>query len=171
MAALRAELIRRRDTAAAGLAFEFAARLQAELEALDWITAEQKVTQAEPSDFDVHGWAGGVLVRFEVRAGRLSGWTQLAAAVPPPPAVTSPRAPAARSGLAGLRPPDGRTGGRLLEAGPPRPRPAYYRTCSGDSSASIGAAGPSAAAPRLFRVGICTTCLLVEVGNHTLASL
>ena len=78
----RAELIRRRDTAAAGLAFEFAGRVQAELEAVDWITAEQKVTQAQPSDFDVLGWAGGVLVRFEVRAGRLSGWTS--ASAPPP---------------------------------------------------------------------------------------
>ena len=78
VAALRAELIRRRDVAAARLAFEFAERLQGELEALDWITAEQKVTQAEPSDFDVHGWADGVLVRFEVRRGRLRGWTQRA---------------------------------------------------------------------------------------------
>jgi excinuclease ABC subunit C len=76
VAAVRAELIQRRDTAAAALAFEFAGRVQAELEALDWIIAEQKVTQAEPRDFDVHGWAGGVLIRFEVRGGRLSGWTQ-----------------------------------------------------------------------------------------------
>jgi excinuclease ABC subunit C len=82
VAALRDELIRRRDTAAAGLAFEFAGRVQAELEAVDWITAEQKVTQAQPSDFDVLGWAGGVLVRFEVRSGRLSGWTQRACAAP-----------------------------------------------------------------------------------------
>ncbi len=82
VAALRAELIRRRDTAAAGLAFEFAGRVQAELGAVDWITAEQKVTQAQPSDFDVLGWADGVLVRFEVRAGRLSGWTQRACAAP-----------------------------------------------------------------------------------------
>ena len=82
VAALRGELIRRRDAAAAALAFEFAGRVQAELEAVDWITAEQKVTQAQPSDFDVLGWAGGVLVRFEVRAGRLSGWTQRACAAP-----------------------------------------------------------------------------------------
>jgi excinuclease ABC subunit C len=80
VAALRAELIRRRDAAAAALAFEFAGRVQAELEAVDWITAEQKVTQAQPCDFDVHGWAGGVLVCFEVRGGRLSGWTQRACA-------------------------------------------------------------------------------------------
>jgi excinuclease ABC subunit C len=80
VAALRAELIRRRDAAAAGLAFEFAGRVQAELEAVDWITAEQKVTQAQPSDFEVYGWADGVLVRFEVCGGRLSGWTQRACA-------------------------------------------------------------------------------------------
>ena len=80
VAELRAELIRRRDAAAAALAFEFAGRVQAELQAVDWITAEQMVTQAQPRDFDVHGWADGVLVRFEVRAGRLSGWTQRACA-------------------------------------------------------------------------------------------
>jgi excinuclease ABC subunit C len=89
VAALRAELARRRDAAAAALAFEFAGRVQAELEALDWITAEQKVTQAQPADFDVHGWAGGVLVRFEVRGGRLTGWTQCPCA-----AVAARRQPA-----------------------------------------------------------------------------
>jgi len=95
VAALRAELSGRRDAAAARLAFEFAARLQAEIEALDWITAEQKVTQQERADFDVHGWADGILVRFEVRAGRLSGWrlrdcgpaaARRYLAEPPPPA-------------------------------------------------------------------------------------
>ena len=78
VAALRAGMTARRDAAAARLAFEFAGRMQGELEALDWVTAEQKVTQAEPSDFDVYGWAGGVLVRFKVRRGRLRGWTQRA---------------------------------------------------------------------------------------------
>jgi excinuclease ABC subunit C len=78
VAALRAQLSARRDAAAATLAYEFAAQLQTELEGLDWITAEQKVTQAKPFDFDVHGWADGVLVRFEVRGGRLSGWSQRA---------------------------------------------------------------------------------------------
>jgi len=76
VAELRAELIRRRDAAAARLAYEFAGQVQAELDALDWITAEQKVTSAQPRDFNVHGWARGVLVRFEVRGGRLSGWSQ-----------------------------------------------------------------------------------------------
>jgi excinuclease ABC subunit C len=70
------ELTRRRDSAAAGLAFELAARIQAEIRALEWVTAEQKVTQAEAVDEDIHGWADGVLVSLEVRAGRLVRWRQ-----------------------------------------------------------------------------------------------
>jgi excinuclease ABC subunit C len=75
VAALRAELTARRDAAAAALAFEFAGRLQAELEALDWVTGEQKVTRAQ-DDADVCGWADGVLVWFEIRDGRMRGWRQ-----------------------------------------------------------------------------------------------
>ena len=71
----------RRDAAAAALAFEFAARLQRDLEALAWVTAEQKVTRATADDFDVCGWADGQLIRFPVRDGRLSGWSQLACGV------------------------------------------------------------------------------------------
>jgi excinuclease ABC subunit C len=73
---LRNRLTARRDAAAGALAFEFAARLQAEIEALEWVTAEQKVTQAAPADFDVYGWSDGTLVRFAVRGGRLGEWTQ-----------------------------------------------------------------------------------------------
>ncbi len=78
VASVRAELSARRDAAAVALAFEFAGRLQAELEALDWITGEQKVTRAPwgQDDADVYGWAGGVLVEFEIRGGRMSGWRQ-----------------------------------------------------------------------------------------------
>jgi excinuclease ABC subunit C len=78
VAALRSELTARRAAAAAALAFEFAGKLQAELEALDWITGEQKVTRAPcgQDDADVYGWADGVLVRFEIRGGRMSGWRQ-----------------------------------------------------------------------------------------------
>ena len=79
----RAELERRRDSAAAELAFELAARIQAEIEAADWVTAEQKVTLASGDDADVHGWAvtgegevGGVLVSLAVRNGRLGEWRQ-----------------------------------------------------------------------------------------------
>ena len=77
---VRAELASRRDAAAARLSFEFAAKLQAEIEALDWVTTEQKVTRQERTDFDACGWADGMLVRFEIRAGRLSGWSQRACA-------------------------------------------------------------------------------------------
>jgi excinuclease ABC subunit C len=76
VASLRARLSARRDAAASALAFEFAARLQEEIEAINWVTAEQKVTQASPADFDVSGWADGTLIRFAVRGGRLVGWTQ-----------------------------------------------------------------------------------------------
>jgi len=75
LTAVRAELTARRDAAAVALAFEFAGRLQAELEALDWITGEQKVSQVQ-GDADVYGWARGVLVEFEIRGGRMSGWRQ-----------------------------------------------------------------------------------------------
>jgi excinuclease ABC subunit C len=73
---LRGELARRRDSAAHALAFELAARLQAESEAVDWVVCEQKAALFEPHDFDVHGWADGMLVRFEVRGGRLCTWSQ-----------------------------------------------------------------------------------------------
>jgi excinuclease ABC subunit C len=74
--ALRSELVRRRDRAAGELRYEFAAKVQAEIEALEWIVAEQKVAWLEPRDADVYGWADGVLVRFEVRGGRMCTWTQ-----------------------------------------------------------------------------------------------
>ena len=78
VAALRSELTARRTAAAAALAFEFAGKLHAELEALDWITGEQKVTRAPwgQDDAEVYGWAAGVLVCFEIRGGRMSGWRQ-----------------------------------------------------------------------------------------------
>lgn len=79
VAALRDELVRRRDRASAELRYEFAAKVQGEIEALDWICAEQKVAWLEPQDADVYGWADGVLVRFELRGGRMCTWTQRAA--------------------------------------------------------------------------------------------
>lgn len=73
---VRQGLIRQRDRASEGLAFELASRVQQELEAIDWLLAEQKVTVRGGPDCDVYGWAGDLLVRFEVRGGRLSTWTQ-----------------------------------------------------------------------------------------------
>jgi excinuclease ABC subunit C len=72
----RAELVRRRDSAGAELAFERAARLHEEIRAADWVTSEQKVTQATPADFGVHGWADGVLVSLTVEADRVRAWRQ-----------------------------------------------------------------------------------------------
>jgi excinuclease ABC subunit C len=71
-------LAAQRDHAAEVLAFELAGRLQAEIHAVEWVTCPQRVTLAEPRDFDVFGWADGMLVGFQVRAGRLCTWTQRA---------------------------------------------------------------------------------------------
>lgn len=72
----RAELLRRRAAAAERLAFEQAARLQEEVEAVDWLLAPQRVTVPGGGDHDVHGWACGRLVGLAVRNGRVCGWTE-----------------------------------------------------------------------------------------------
>lgn len=74
-------LTRRRQEAAGACAFEVAARVQAELEAVAWVTAEQRVTAPAPPApgprvVPVHGYADGVLVSFEIRDGRLDRWRQ-----------------------------------------------------------------------------------------------
>jgi excinuclease ABC subunit C len=68
-------LAERRDAAATALAFELAGRIQAEIEALQWVTAEQKVSGTQP-DSDIHGWCDGFLVSFELRGGRVRSWSQ-----------------------------------------------------------------------------------------------
>jgi excinuclease ABC subunit C len=103
----RAELTRRRDKAVAELAFERAARLQEEIRAAEWVTSEQKVTQATAADFVVHGWGrehgevgGGLLVSLAVEAGRVRTWRQRpcgrAAADPLVAATPAPWVPFAR---------------------------------------------------------------------------
>jgi excinuclease ABC subunit C len=76
------QLASQRDKASASLAFELAARIQQEIEAIDWVAAEQKVTLLTPgadcADCDVYGWADGMLVHFEVRQGRMRTWRQRA---------------------------------------------------------------------------------------------
>jgi excinuclease ABC subunit C len=78
VATAREALLERRSRAADRLAFELAARVNSELQALDWITSVQRVTSDEPSDAGLAGWAGGILVRFRLRSGRLVGWDQRA---------------------------------------------------------------------------------------------
>jgi excinuclease ABC subunit C len=66
-----------RDRASENLAFELAARVHQEIEAVDWIVADQRVTTLTAGpDHDVHGWADGLLVRFQMRGGRLDRWEQ-----------------------------------------------------------------------------------------------
>lgn len=94
VAELSAELTRRRDAAAATQAYELAGRIQAELLALDWVTAPQRAAVLASLDAVACGWSGGVLTSFQVRGGRIRGWQQepasqasaapLLAATPPP---------------------------------------------------------------------------------------
>jgi excinuclease ABC subunit C len=76
VARARAELERLRDRASAALAFELAGRIQAELEALEWVVSPQRVTAPAGEDLDVYGWSGDLLVHFGVRGGRLCLWSQ-----------------------------------------------------------------------------------------------
>ena len=69
-------LVARRDEAAAALAFEVAAKIQAEIAALAWLTAPQRVTVDGGPDADVAGWCDGILVRLEVHGGRLTRWQE-----------------------------------------------------------------------------------------------
>jgi excinuclease ABC subunit C len=71
-----------RDRAAAELAFERAAKIQAEIEALDWITCSQRVALLDGPDLTIQGWADGVLVEWTMRAGRLGRWRQRRAREP-----------------------------------------------------------------------------------------
>jgi hypothetical protein len=97
VAAALAALTARRDAAAGLQAFEAAARLQEEIEAVGWVVAPQRVTAPggrsgagagagagcgpgdpadDPADHDVTGWTGDVLVRLRIRGGRVRGWDQ-----------------------------------------------------------------------------------------------
>jgi len=79
---VRGELATRRDEAAAFEAFELAGKIQAELAAIDWITAPQRVTTMTAADHVFGAWSGGVHLRFTVRGGRLCDWRQGPAAGP-----------------------------------------------------------------------------------------
>ena len=70
---LRDALAAKRDAAAARLAYELAATIQGEIEALAWISEAQMVT-GEAGDLDAYGWHNGVLVQFEMRSGRPRDW-------------------------------------------------------------------------------------------------
>jgi excinuclease ABC subunit C len=67
-------------------AYEFVARVQAEIEGLDWISSPQRVTSTDAANLTISGWSAGMLARFRVRDGRLRSWWQrpcsLASAAP-----------------------------------------------------------------------------------------
>jgi excinuclease UvrABC nuclease subunit len=63
-----------RDRASGKQAYERAAKIQAELDALAWITAPQRVTVTGGADLTFDAWAGDTSVRFTVRGGRLVDW-------------------------------------------------------------------------------------------------
>jgi excinuclease ABC subunit C len=71
-------LVRRRDHAAGAEAYEVAAQIQAELSALDWIFCPQRMAVADGGAAIVCGWAEGLLIRLEIRDGRMCGWQQRA---------------------------------------------------------------------------------------------
>jgi excinuclease ABC subunit C len=72
-----AALTARRDAAAGAQAYEAAARLQQEIEAVEWVVAPQRVTTGgEEGDQDVTAWGDDVLVRLRIRDGRLRAWEQ-----------------------------------------------------------------------------------------------
>lgn len=74
VAGLIDNLISRRDTASASLAFELASRIQDEIDAIAWITEDQKVYHAGGTDLVAHGYADGILLKLEFHAGRLDSW-------------------------------------------------------------------------------------------------
>jgi excinuclease ABC subunit C len=72
-----AALTSRRDAAARAQAYEAAARLQKEIEAVEWVVAPQRVTApGEEGNQVVTAWADDVLVRLRIRNGRLRAWEQ-----------------------------------------------------------------------------------------------
>jgi excinuclease ABC subunit C len=83
VAAVGSQLVAKRHQAASRLAFEVAGNIQSELDGLAWIASPQKVTRPDTRDATIHGWADGVLVRYDIRDGRLSRWSQRRASAPP----------------------------------------------------------------------------------------
>jgi excinuclease ABC subunit C len=77
---VRAELEAFRNRASDALAFEMAARIDAEMKAFAWITSTQRVTVLADANCIAYGWGDGILTRYDIRAGRLSAWSQRACA-------------------------------------------------------------------------------------------
>lgn len=76
VSAALSELAQLRERAAGVLAYELAAQVQGEIEALDWISSPQRVTTMDAASLTISGWAGGLLVQFAIHGGRLCHWSQ-----------------------------------------------------------------------------------------------
>jgi excinuclease UvrABC nuclease subunit len=88
VAHVRGRLAALRDAASAAEHYETAGRLTEELGALEWVVSPQRATGPDAEDADVAGWADGMLLRLELRGGRLRGWEQRAQAEPPSGSAT-----------------------------------------------------------------------------------
>ena len=87
-------LERLRDRAASALAYEFAARVQAEIEALGWISSPQRVTSLDAANLTISGWSAGILTNSgSAMAGSAAGRSGHAAWPAPPPRWPPPRRP------------------------------------------------------------------------------
>jgi excinuclease ABC subunit C len=78
IARARGELEDLRDRAAAELSYEFAAQIQQEIAAVDWVTCPQRISTMDAVDRMASGWSDGMLVQFKIIAGRVCGWSQRA---------------------------------------------------------------------------------------------
>jgi excinuclease ABC subunit C len=78
ISAVRGELENLRDYAASELSYEFAAQIQQEIAAVDWVTCPQRMSTMDAVDRTVAGWSDGMLVQFKIRTGRVCGWSQRA---------------------------------------------------------------------------------------------
>jgi len=77
-----AELEQLRGRAADELSYEFAALIQQEIAALDWITSPQRASTMADTDCTASGWSDGMLVQFKIRGGRVCAWSQRACGQP-----------------------------------------------------------------------------------------
>jgi len=73
---VRGELEDLRDRAAAELSYEFAAQIQQEIAAVEWVTCPQRISTMDAADRMVSGWSDGMLVQFKIIAGQVCGWSQ-----------------------------------------------------------------------------------------------
>ncbi len=71
--AMEAEMLARRQASVDAMDFERAATIQRQIDGLAWIVQPSRVLERGP-DLDVHGWADGMLITFELRGGAIRDW-------------------------------------------------------------------------------------------------